>query len=621
VACALLFAVPTGASAQSPAPSIAVENGVTQPVFGYADAIRERVWVDCAACDGDHDGVADRIALDIIRPQASAHGLKVPVIIDASPYYTTVGRGNEAELIADLDGDGINDKWPLFYDNYFVPRGYAMVLLDVDGTGNSTGCTDEGGRNDILSAKAGIDWLNGRATAHDAQGNEVVADWDNGRAAMIGKSYDGTIANGVAATGVEGLTTIVPVSAISSWYDYRRMGGITFLNNYPASLSNTVTNPDRRAYCAPSRDLLSANDGDETGDYTPFWVERDYNPDVGNVRASVFASHGINDDNVRPNHLSRWWAGLAARGVPRKLWLTNAGHVDPFDYRRAQWVDTLHRWFDFWLYGIPNGIMDEPMVDIERSPDVWETHSDWPLPGTSDTSVWLGPNGTLAPEKPKGQLRRQTFQDNPGQSEATMTANPTVAQPPRLPVRAARPRRAHLRHAGGAPARLCRSGADEPRRDPRRLRGRDAPDALGRRRAHVDDVHVLGREQRRRRPLLLRGDQAVGQRHELERRQGHPRQLEPRLARHRAAACPRRGIRLRHHGPADRLRLPGRPPDRRDRRRQLPPVPQHRQPEPREHRRRREAQHRHAADRRRKRDRDPERSVEPAGRARVEGGA
>ena len=32
---------------------------------------------------------------------------------------------------------------------------------------------------------------------------------------MIGKSYDGTFANGVAATGVEGLTTIVPVSAIS----------------------------------------------------------------------------------------------------------------------------------------------------------------------------------------------------------------------------------------------------------------------------------------------------------------------------------------------------------------------------------------------------------------------
>ena len=43
---------------------------------------------------------------------------------------------------------------------------------------------------------------------------------------MIGRSYNGTLANGVAATGVEGLTTIVPIAAISLWYDYSRMGGI-----------------------------------------------------------------------------------------------------------------------------------------------------------------------------------------------------------------------------------------------------------------------------------------------------------------------------------------------------------------------------------------------------------
>ena len=54
---------------------------------------------------------------------------------------------------------------------------------------------------------------------------------------MIGKSYDGTFANGVAATGVDGLTTIVPISAISDWYDYSRMGGIRFNTHYPASLS------------------------------------------------------------------------------------------------------------------------------------------------------------------------------------------------------------------------------------------------------------------------------------------------------------------------------------------------------------------------------------------------
>ena len=98
---------------------------------------------------------------------------------------------------------------------------------------------------------------------------------------MIGKSYDGTLANGVAATGVSGLTTIVPVSAISDWYDYSRMGGIRFNTNYPGnSLANTVTNADRRTLCKPTRTAMNNADGDETGDINAFWTERDYNKDV-----------------------------------------------------------------------------------------------------------------------------------------------------------------------------------------------------------------------------------------------------------------------------------------------------------------------------------------------------
>ena len=133
-------------------PGIVLKDGVTQPAFGYADAIREHVWVD-APFDSDHDGVKDRISLDIMRPRATERGLKVPVVMDASPYYSTLGRGNESELKQDVDGDGLLDKWPLFYDNYFVPRGYAVVLLDMVGTNNSTGCPTTNGTPDNLSPR------------------------------------------------------------------------------------------------------------------------------------------------------------------------------------------------------------------------------------------------------------------------------------------------------------------------------------------------------------------------------------------------------------------------------------------------------------------------------------
>src|SRR6202008_453169 len=141
------------------------------------------------------------------------------------------------------------------------------------------------------------------------------------------------------------------------------------------------------------------------------------------VTASVLAVHGLQDDNVRMDNLASWWAGLKAGNVPRKLWLMRAGHVDPFDLRRAQWVDTLHQWFDHWLYGIDNHIMDQPAVDLQAADKTWSTASDWPAPGTAPVAVHLqatpqaaaGALG-LTPGDGAGSV---TWTDAPNQSEAT----------------------------------------------------------------------------------------------------------------------------------------------------------------------------------------------------------
>ena len=93
--------------------------------------------------------------MDIIRPAATAGGLKVPVIMDASPYYTTCAAGTRASASRTSTATGCNDRWPLFYDNYFVPRGYAVMLLHMVGTGFSTGCPVTGGTPDNRSAVHG----------------------------------------------------------------------------------------------------------------------------------------------------------------------------------------------------------------------------------------------------------------------------------------------------------------------------------------------------------------------------------------------------------------------------------------------------------------------------------
>ena len=111
---------------------------------------------------------------------------------------------SDRDGINDVVGDGLLDRWPLFYDNYFVPRGYAVALVDMTGTAGSTGCPTIQGANENVSGPMVIDWLNGRRSARDADGSAVTVDWHNGESAMIGKSYDGALAMAGAVSGVEG---------------------------------------------------------------------------------------------------------------------------------------------------------------------------------------------------------------------------------------------------------------------------------------------------------------------------------------------------------------------------------------------------------------------------------
>ncbi|MEV2216705.1 Xaa-Pro dipeptidyl-peptidase [Streptomyces sp. NPDC050997] len=396
----------------------------SRPVYSYENAVREAVWVD-TGLDGDGDGRTDRVAADIVRPREPAQqGRKVPVIMDASPYYSCCGRGNESQLKT-YDAQGNVVQAPLFYDNYFVPRGYAFVGVDLAGTNRSDGCVDVGGRSDIQSAKAVVDWLNGRGKAYTTRtGNaRAEATWTNGRTGMIGKSWDGTIANGVAATGVKGLKTIVPISAISTWYDYYFSKGAPLYDSGPDWLSDYVDSPDARAKCAAVQQKL-VDGAPRSGDLTPLWAERDYVKAASKVTASVFLIHGMQDLNVRTQHVGPWWDALAKNGVERKIWLSQTGHVDPFDFRRATWVDTLHRWFDHELLGYDNGIDREPVADIERHPDQWATSKAWPPRGTSATTLRPAEGGqegvgTLGLRKGTGT---ETFTDDPQLSETDWAA-------------------------------------------------------------------------------------------------------------------------------------------------------------------------------------------------------
>ncbi|MET0424141.1 MAG: Xaa-Pro dipeptidyl-peptidase [Actinoplanes sp.] len=371
--------------------------------------IREQVWVQTPV-DSDADGRPDRVAVRIIRPGS---GPRVPAILEASPYFAGI---HQAVNHTDLDRSARIPSSGLL-DDYFVPRGYAVLSADSLGTGGSDGCPTSGGRNETLGIKAVVDWLNGRAPAFDESGAAVTAAWTTGRTGMIGTSYNGTLPNAVATTGVPGLETIVPIAAISSWYDYYRAnGGVVAPGGYPGEdadvLARAVLTRKNPKACAAVMTRLEREQDRQTGDYNRFWAERDYLRDVDRVRASVFVVHGLHDENVRTQQFGQWWDALAARGVPRKIWLHQGGHADPAEVRREVWLATLDRWFGRWLKRLDTGIMREPMADVEVAPGRWETARNWPVPGSRPVPVRFDHPGTI----------RQTFVDNPARTAESLVA-------------------------------------------------------------------------------------------------------------------------------------------------------------------------------------------------------
>ncbi|MFB8275468.1 Xaa-Pro dipeptidyl-peptidase [Nocardia colli] len=421
VAAALLL---SGAPAMAePQTGPSFSGGEAQPVFNPAAPVRQDLWVR-APIDSDADGKDDEVHVQVVRP-ANATG-KLPVVYQASPYFSggndVTNHGVDVELYVpdgaearmapapgemrarvaeDLRAAGITlDKGQITwqYEEYFLARGFAVMYGESLGTGTSTGCPTSGARNETIGARAPIDWLNGRAKARDAQGKAVTATWASGKVGMMGVSYNGTLPNAVASTGVPGLEAIVPIAAISNWYDYYRAGGAvvapgTYQGEDTDVLAKYVYTRADRKICAPIIDKIEQDQNRVDGNYTAFWNERNYLNDVGKVHAAVLAVHGLNDFNVKTKNVAQWYDALKKAGVPHKIWLHQSGHTDPIGLRKDEWLRTVNRWFSKYLLGQNNGIDREPKATIQREDKSWVNEAEWPAPGTAAATAVLQPGG------------------------------------------------------------------------------------------------------------------------------------------------------------------------------------------------------------------------------------
>ena len=346
-------------------------NGKSLATFNCHDVIREVVYVE-SRIDSDQDGLPDLVKVNIIRPRYEG---KIPAVMTASPYHQgtndkasdkalynmnvdlevkephtiqveepqleLVDPVGSAQLVSEAEETltHINSSYTL--NDYLLARGFANLYVSGLGTKDSQGLMTNGDYRQIEAYKNVIDWLNGRCRAftdHSRQ-RQVKADWSNGKVATTGLSYLGTMSNGLATTGVDGLEVIIAEAGISSWYNYYRENGlVTSPGGYPGedfdSLAELTYSRALRAgdylrhHAAHVADLEEVKKqlDRKTGDYNQFWHDRNYLLQADKVKAEVVFTHGSQDWNVKPLHVYQMFQALPAN-IKKHLFYHNGAHV------------------------------------------------------------------------------------------------------------------------------------------------------------------------------------------------------------------------------------------------------------------------------------------------------
>ena len=432
-------------------------NGRAQPIFSYttgekadqdykyenSQIVRFPVYVE-TDYDTDADGKPDLVKAIVQLPKSVAQGdFKAATILEARPYvagtldenYVTLeslglptdgsydmkklhsqpakrqSAGNETTVEAAKKAKAsdwyyyspyeyIYDYEDLNWYDYFLVRGYAFISSAGLGTKGSEGFNTTGSDLEINAFKNIIEWVNGKRKAYtDKTSNiEIKADWASGNVAMTGLSWAGTTTFGVAATGVEGLKTIVPAAGIASWYDYFNSQGTQFGNAPYSDLSwlslyvstRMLDQDDWAGIWQNYSNYINQLNKDQYAhdrNYSDVWKERDYTLHPENLKTSALIVHGLNDDNVKTKHFELMYDALKKAGQDVKLYLHQGDHVYPAAMSRGYGItakgqdfyDLLNTWLTHYLYGVDNHIESLPAVLAQNNydPSKWTSYDNW----------------------------------------------------------------------------------------------------------------------------------------------------------------------------------------------------------------------------------------------------
>lgn len=290
-----------------------------------------------------------RLSARIWLPQTNE---KIPAILEYIPY-----RKNDGTRTRDEPMHG-----------YFAGNGYAVVRVDMRGSGESDGLLkDEYLKQEQDDALEVIEWI-------------AKQKWCDGNIGMMGKSWGGFNSLQVAARKPKNLKAIIVVGFTDDRYndDIHYKGGCLLNDNfwwgnimlaYQSRFVDPKIDPNGRAKWLnrlenmplwPSLWLEHTLKDD-------YWKHGSVSENYDDIEVPVFALDGWADSYTNP--VFTLMQGLK---VPKKAIIGPWAHVYPHDGAPLPAMGFLQealKWWDKWLKNINNDVLDCPMIQayIENS--------------------------------------------------------------------------------------------------------------------------------------------------------------------------------------------------------------------------------------------------------------
>ena len=374
-----------------------------------------------------------RLAVDVHLPGNEKTDTAFPAILILTPYYRRFAL--RAGCRDDMDAC----PTIAFYRDMFVPRGYALVAVDVRGSGASFGARD-GFRSPAE-----------RLDHHDVADWVSTQPWCTGNIGATGISYPGAASDFLASTAHPAVKAVAPLFAVwDTWMNHLYPGGVllTCVTKNYGQLALSL-DQDRRDLIPPyayfkDDDLTGPAPVDEDTDGTLLaqaLYEHKANFDMQDFAQQLrFRDAGLTDN---PDYTSAWispytyanrdadrqtayysisgWmdgGGYSTGTIQRTMWLENPesrlmlgpwdhgarGHASPWraanDPQQPVVGSAVLRFFDKHLKGMDTAIEDEkPVHYFTMGAEQWKAADTWP-PRADDLSLFASADNGLSHDAP-----------------------------------------------------------------------------------------------------------------------------------------------------------------------------------------------------------------------------